>query len=99
MSKPTTLRLPDELLEQLDERARRKGLERAAYLRMLIRRGLDEDLRAAALADYAEGRLSEGQVCEELGVSPWEFPDLLKRAGLTRNVDFEDWLDSAGFKL
>lgn len=99
MSKPTTLRLPDELLMRVDESARRKGLERAAYLRMLIRRGLDDDLRAAVLADYAEGRLSGGQVCEELGVSPWEFPDLLKRAGIVRNVDFEDWLDSAALRL
>ncbi len=99
MSKPTTLRLPDELLADVDKRARRKGLERAAYLRLLIKRGLVEDEREAVLAEYAAGKLSEGQVCEELGVSPWEFPDLLKRAGIVRNVDFEDWLDSAGFKL
>ena len=98
MSKPTTLRLPDELLADVDERARRRGMERATYLRMLIRRGLDEDRRDAVLADYAAGRLSAGQVCEELGLSPWEFPDLLKRAGITRNVDFEDWLDSGVFR-
>lgn len=60
--------------------------------------GMGVRSRDEVLADYAKGKLPGGQVCEELGVSPWEFPDLLTRAGIHRNVDFEDWLDSAGFK-
>jgi predicted DNA-binding protein len=95
MRKPTTLRLPDELLEEVDRQARRAGLRRGAYLRHLIREGLQRENTVALLAEYEAGRLSAGQVCLALKLSAWEFSDLLRAHNIRRNVTFEDWLDSA----
>jgi predicted HTH domain antitoxin len=99
MSRPTTIRVPEELLNEVDEQARRTGCGRAATLRHLLQRGLREEKTAAALMDYEAGRLSAGQVCRLLDLSPWEFPDLLKARGMRRNVTLEDWLDSDTLSL
>ena len=95
MSSPTSLRLSAKTLKAVDEGARRKGLDRAAYLRFLIERGLCREKELELLQDYSLGRVSAGQICEELGLAPWDFSDLLKKAGLSRNVSFEDWFESA----
>jgi len=95
MSKPTTIRVPEELLNEVDEQARRSGRGRAATLRHLLQRGLREEKIAAALADYEAGRLSGGRVCRLLDLTPLEFPDLLKSHHVRRSVALEDWLDSA----
>ena len=42
-TKPVSVRLPAEVVELLDERAREKGSERSDYLRDLIVRGLGGD--------------------------------------------------------
>jgi predicted DNA-binding protein len=94
MKKPTTVRLPEELLRKVQKYARRNGMERGEYLRKLIKRGLTQEMLDAAIADYEAGRLSAGQVCETLGLSPWELVDMMKARGIDRNVTFEDWMDS-----
>ncbi len=96
MSKPTTVRLPEELLQQVDERARVRHMERADYLRLLIRTALDAEREEAVLADYSSARISAGRAAELLGLSQWELVELLQRRGMPRNVRFEDWLDSEG---
>lgn len=53
MTKPTTVRLPEELLEQLDRRARSHGKDRATLIRELLRAGL-----ASALEDWMDSRAS-----------------------------------------
>ena len=95
MSRPTTIRVPDELLKEVDEQARRTGLGRAATLRHLLRKGLWEEKVTVTLGDYEAGKLSGGQVCRLLGISPLDFPDLLRARSVRRNVTLEDWLDSA----
>jgi len=95
MKKATTVRLPVEILDNIDKNARRNGIERGDYLRRLIKKGLNQDVHDAAFADYAAGKLSAGQVCEKLGLTPWELLDQMKVRNIVRNVTFEDWLDSA----
>ena len=96
MKKATTVRLSEDMLKRIDEYAQACGMERGACMRKLIGKGLVQELQEAVFADYAAHRLSAGQACEALGVSPWEFVDLLRAKGMVRNVTFEDWVDSAG---
>ena len=95
MSKPTTIRLPDSMLKRVDRLARQSATDRATSLRRLIEIGMSEEETRRLLASYQEGKASAGQVCEALGLSAWELPDLLRRHGVQRNVTFEDWLGSA----
>lgn len=53
MTKPTTVRLPEELLEQLDRRARGRGKDRATLIRELLRAGC-----TSGLEDWMDSRAS-----------------------------------------
>jgi len=69
-------------------------MDRASYLRRLVQDGLRQDKVRSILAEYERGEVSAGGACEALGITPWEFGDLLKVNGVRRNVSFEDWLGS-----
>ena len=43
MTKPTTIRLPEDVLSELDRRAQARGKDRATLLRELLRAALDRD--------------------------------------------------------
>ena len=94
MTKPTTIRLPEDLLEQLDRRASDRGKDRATYIRELLQAGLAWDLEQEVVAAYREGRLSLSAAARRLELDPWEWFDLLRRRGESINVELEDWVDS-----
>lgn len=94
MTIPTTIRLPDELLEALDERARSHDKDRASFIRELLSEGLARDLEEQVLLAYREGRLSLSEAAERLGLDPWAWFDLLRRHNEPLNVQLEDWIDS-----
>lgn len=94
MTKPTTLRLPDELLEQLDARAKAHGKDRASFLRELLRDALERDIEREVLQSYAEGRLSFTEACRRTGLDEWRMLERLRERNLRLNVSLEDWIDS-----
>jgi Arc/MetJ-type ribon-helix-helix transcriptional regulator len=94
MTTPTTIRLPEELLEALDERARSRGKDRASVIRELLSLGLTRDLEEEVVLAYREGRLSLSAAARRLGLDPWAWFDLLRRLNETLNVELEDWIDS-----
>ena len=94
MTRPMTIRLPEELLEELDRRARARKRDRASLIRELLREGLVRDLEREVLEGYREGRLSLSQAARRLDLDPWEWFDLLRRHNETLNVELEDWIDS-----
>lgn len=94
MAKPTTIRLPDELLRELDARAKAHGRDRASFLRDLLRDALARDLEDEVFGMYARGELSLTDACRRLRVDPWEMLDHLRRRDLRLNVSLEDWIDS-----
>ena len=94
MTTPTTIRLPDKLLEQIDRRARARKKDRASMIRELLYEGLARDLEDEVFTAYREGRLSLSQAARKLGLDPWAWLDLLRRRNETLNVTLEDWIDS-----
>lgn len=94
MTKPTTIRLPEELLATLDERARSHDKDRASFVRELLAEGLARDLEEEVFRAYREGKLSLSEAASRLGVAPWTWFDLLRRRNETLNVELEDWIDS-----
>jgi len=95
MAKPTTIRIPDELLNEIDQFAQELELGRSAYLRQVLQKGFSVDKQERLLLQYVRGELSHMEVCQKLNWTPWEFLSRLREKNLYLNVTLEDWLDSA----
>jgi hypothetical protein len=99
MAKPTTIRISEDLLIEINEMVRELNLDRSAYLREVLRKGFSLDKQDRLLLKYVRKELSQLEVCKELNWTPWEFLTQLKSRNLHLNVELEDWLDAAGLSL
>ncbi len=95
MAKPTTIKIPEDLLREIDQFVQESKLDRSAYLREVLRKGFSIDKQDRLLLKYAHGELSQMEVCQELKLNPWEFLAQLKARNLHLNVALEDWIDAA----
>jgi hypothetical protein len=95
MAKPTTIRIPEDLLNEINEFVQELKLDRSAYFREVLRKGFSVDKQDRLLLKYVRKELSQMQVCKELNLDPWEFLTQLKARNLYLNVELEDWLDAA----
>jgi Arc/MetJ-type ribon-helix-helix transcriptional regulator len=98
MAKPTTIRIPEDLLNEIDQLVQELKLDRSAYLREVLQKGFFVDKQERLLEKYHRRELSQMEVCRELGWSPWEFLAQLRAKNLYLNVDLEDWLDTASLE-
>lgn len=94
MAKPTTIRIPDDLLKEIDQVIKELKLDRSAFLRDVLQKGFSLDRQERLLRLYQIGELSFGETCQKLNLNPWEFLSLLHANKLHMNVELEDWLDS-----
>lgn len=94
MLKPTTVRLSDDFLKELYKFIKDMKLDKSAYLREILRKGFEEDKCERLLSGYQAGELSAAEACKMLGLSPWEFFELLRKENMSLNVSLEDLLDS-----
>ncbi len=99
MTKPTTIRISEDLLNEINEMVQELKLDRSAYLREVLRKGFSLDKQDRLLLKYVRKELSQMQVCKELNWAPWEFLTQLKSRNLHLNVELEDWLDAAELPL
>ena len=99
MAKPTTIRIPEDLLNEIDQFVQKLKLDRSAYLREVLRKGFSMDKQDRLLIKYVRGELSQMEVCHELKCNPWEFLTQLKVSNLYLNVVLEDWIDSKELNL
>ncbi len=99
MAKPTTIRIPEDLLNEIDQFVQELKLERSAYLREVLRKGFSIDKEDRLLQKYIRGELSYMEVCRELKWNPWEFLHKLKAKNLLLNVGLENWLDTTDLRL
>jgi len=95
MAKPTTIRIPEDLLNEIDRFVQESKLDRSAYLREVLRKGFSLDKQDRLLLKYVRKELSQMEVCKELKWNPWEFLSQLKTRNLFLNVELEDWLDAS----
>ena len=99
MAKPTTCRIPDDLLREIEKNIRDSKIERSVYLREVLQKGVRADKQDRWLKRYISGEVSLIAVCRGLNWTPWELFDQLKARDLYLNVSLEDWLDSASIEL
>jgi len=99
MTKPTTIRIPEDLLEEIDRFVKESKLDRAAYLREMLQKGFLVDKQDRMLTKYVRGELSQMEVCRGLNWNPWDFLAQLKAKNLYLNVSLEDWMDAAELSI
>ena len=99
MAKPTTFRIPDDLLREIEKNIRDSKIDRSVYLREVLHKGVRADKQDRWLRKYISGEVGLMDVCRELNWTPWELFDQLKARDLYLNVSLEDWLDSASIEL
>jgi predicted HTH domain antitoxin len=80
--KVITLRIPQDVLEKIDEIARRENKERSEVVREILKIGLKDKLVEDALKMYREGKVSMWKASKMAGVSLWEFIEILKDRGV-----------------
>jgi len=95
MAKPTTIRIPKDLLNEIDRFVQESNLDRSTYLREVLRKGFSLDKQDRLLLKYVRKELSQMEVCKELKWNPWEFLSQLKTRNMFLNVELEDWLDAS----
>jgi hypothetical protein len=95
MAKPTTIRIPEDLLNEIDLFVAKANLDRSSYLREVLRKGFSMDRQERLLMKYVHSELSQMEVCQELEWNPWDFGVQLKARNLHLNVALEDWLNSS----
>jgi hypothetical protein len=94
MLKPTTVRVSDDFLKELNRFTRDMKLDKSSYLRAILKKGFEDDKKERLLSDYRDGARSAEEVCKQLDITAWDFFDLLRRNNMAMNVTLEDWLDS-----
>ena len=99
MGKPTTIRIPEDLLSEINQLVKESNLDRSAYIREVLRKGFSLDKQDRFLQKYTRGELSQMQVCQRLEWSPWEFLAQLRARNMHLNVSLEDWLDASELQV
>ncbi len=82
MAEIITLRLPREMLEELDGLAEREHRDRSAVIRDLLERGVGEKRVEHAVELYRSGRATGWKAAQTGGISLWRFHDALRQRGV-----------------
>jgi Arc/MetJ-type ribon-helix-helix transcriptional regulator len=98
MTKPTTIRLPEDLLSEIDQYVQDAKPDRSVYLREILKKGFSLDKQERVLQKYVAGELSQMEVYRALSWNPWQFVDELRTRNLYLSVSLEDFLDSSGLR-
>ncbi|MEW5985943.1 MAG: UPF0175 family protein [Chloroflexota bacterium] len=76
------IRVPPQLVQEVDEIADVEGIDRSAALKRLIAEGIRQWKVEYAVRLYREGRVSKARAAELAGVSLYEMIDLLRERAM-----------------
>jgi len=82
MAEVVTVRLPPDILEELDRLAEREHKDRSTLIRELLERGVGEKRVEHALELYRSGRVTGWKAAQVAGISLWRFYEALKAKGV-----------------
>lgn len=77
-----TLRLPPDILKELDRLADRERKDRSALIRELLERGVGEKRIEYAVELYRSGRVTGWKASQIAGVSLWRFYEAIRERGV-----------------
>ncbi|MDI3497035.1 UPF0175 family protein [Archaeoglobus sp.] len=86
----TSVRLPREMVEEIEKISRDEGIDRATLVRRLLSESLREYKTKKALELYREGKVSLWKAAEMAGITYREALEELKRRGIPFKYHLED---------
>jgi predicted HTH domain antitoxin len=91
MSLSTTIKLNEKILSYVNEAAKQQGLSKAAYLKCLIQKGIEQERKEQALKQYSKGVMTITEAAKYADTDLWTFLNYLKEENENLNVDLSDW--------
>ncbi len=86
----TSVRLPKDLLDELEKISKEEGLDRGAIIRRFLTGSLKEYRVKKAMEMYREGKVSLWKAAEMAGISYREALEQLKLRNIPFRYDVED---------
>jgi len=93
----TSVRLPKELVEEIEKLSREEGVDKGTLIRKLLAESLKEYKIRRALELYREGRISLWRAAEIAGITYREALGELKRRNIPFQYDLEDLESDVGW--
>lgn len=88
-----SVRMKKDVLDELDQIAKLRGVDRATIVRRIIDNGIDEQKIEVAIDLYQKGDTLE-RAANISGASLWDLIEEIKRRGITSKFDIEDEKDT-----
>ncbi|MEK6861627.1 MAG: UPF0175 family protein [Nanoarchaeota archaeon] len=97
----TTVRLPENIVKELDERAKNEGHDRTTVLREFLDEAIKNWKIEKAVRLYKEGKISVGLAAKIAGLTVGEIMDELIKRGIKSDLTVENYKESLAkaFKL
>ncbi|MBL7170034.1 MAG: UPF0175 family protein [Candidatus Aenigmarchaeota archaeon] len=77
-----SLRLPEDVLEYVEEKAEKEKLNKTVIIRMLVLQGIEIDRKRQALELYRQGKVSLGKAAKIADLTIAEMIDFLGKEGV-----------------
>jgi len=85
-----SVRLPKKIVKKIDSLAGKRKIDRSAILRILIEKGLQQEIIDDILNALRKREISVWKAAEELGISYREMLKLMKEGNVPFPLDKED---------
>ena len=90
MTTTVAARLSEFEAREIERLAKEEDLDKSAFLKRLIHKGLQDYKINYALRFYKEKRISIGKAAEIAGTSTWHFIELMKQHNVYLNYGVDD---------
>ncbi len=90
MEKPIGIRLPKEVLKQIEELGKDEMDDRSTVIRKLVMIGYKDVVRRKAAEKYMEGRITISEAARLAGMTVWEMEKYLVERGFKSDYSIED---------
>ncbi|MBU0757063.1 MAG: UPF0175 family protein [Nanoarchaeota archaeon] len=88
MTATVTTRIDESLLKEVDLLSTENQMDRATFLRNLIKKGVENEKRHSVLEEYREQKISLQKSAEKLNLSVLDMIDIICKENLT--IDYSD---------
>ena len=92
-SRQLNIRVPPEIIRDLDEISRAEQLDRTAVVRRLLAEAIQNWKMASALRLYRDDRITKERAAEMAGVSLYEILDAVRRQRMSDPLTVSDTLE------
>ena len=90
MAQAIGIRLPKEVLKQIDELSKSEMEDRSTTIRKLVMRGYKDTVIMKAAEEYKKGNVTISEAAKNTGLTIWEMERYLVEQGFKSSYSIED---------